>query len=156
MVCQTGLTWVSSDTPGQTIRPVVRVSGGPGSILTGTQASSGKSGPAATDDRASCESALRVTRDLGLPGAEPSSSRKHQTLTPGAGSRSSSEPRAPADGARSGTSASGRRAPARKVKMAGAWVSVTELRKPVTPLPTCNPNGYLVSWCFEATSNPNG
>ena len=44
----------SSDTPVQTVRSVVCVSGGPGSVSTGTQASSGKSGPASTNARALC------------------------------------------------------------------------------------------------------
>ena len=52
LVCQTDLTWVSSDTPVQTVHSVVHVSGGPGSVSTGIQASSGKSGPASTDPRA--------------------------------------------------------------------------------------------------------
>ena len=51
VVCQTELTWVSSDTPVQTV-PSICVSGSPGSVSTGTQASSGKSGPASTDARA--------------------------------------------------------------------------------------------------------
>ncbi|WP_419652843.1 hypothetical protein, partial [Thiolapillus sp.] len=49
VVCQTDLTWVSSDTPEQTVNSVALVSGGPGSVSTGTQASSGKSGPASAD-----------------------------------------------------------------------------------------------------------
>ena len=52
-----------------------------------------------------------------------------QTLTPGAGSRSSSEPRVPTDGARSRTSAPRRKALATKVKHAGAWVHAAELLK---------------------------
>ena len=60
VVCQTDLTWVSSDTPMQTVHSVVLVSGSPGSVSTGTQASSGKSGPASADTRARCESALQA------------------------------------------------------------------------------------------------
>ena len=54
LVCQTDLTWVSSDTPLQTVHSVVHVSGSPGSVSTGTQASSVKSGPASADARALC------------------------------------------------------------------------------------------------------
>ena len=92
MVCQTDLTWVSSDTPVQTVHFVVLVSGGPGSVSTCAQASSGKSGPASTDARALCESALQADKSSGSSGAGTSSSLKHQTLTPGAGSWPSSEP----------------------------------------------------------------
>ena len=72
---------VSSDTPVQTVRSVVCVSGGPGSVSTGTQASSGKSGPPLADARTLSESALRVDKRYGSPGAGSSSSPKHQTLT---------------------------------------------------------------------------
>ena len=120
VVCQTDLTWVSSDTPVQTVHSVALVSDGPGSVSTGTQASSGKSGPASTDTRALCESASKADKSSGCPGAGPSTSPKHQTLTPGAGSRSSSEPRVPTDGARSRTTAPRRKALATRVKVAGA------------------------------------
>ena len=89
VVCQTDLTWVSSVTPVQTVHSNC-VSGGPGSVSTGTQASCRKSGPASTDARALHESALQVDKRSVSPGAGPSSSPEHQTLTTGAGSRSSS------------------------------------------------------------------
>ena len=119
MICQAELAWVSSDTPVQTVRSEVCVSGCPGSISTGTQASSGKSGLPSADARVLCESALQVDKISGSPGAGPSSSPKHQTLTPVARSRSSSEPRALTDGVRSRTSASRRKAVAGKMKVAG-------------------------------------
>ena len=90
VVCQTDLTWASLDIPVQTVHSVVLVSGSPGSVSTGTQASSGKSGPASTDARALCESALKADMSSGSSGARPSASPEHQTLIPGAGSRSSS------------------------------------------------------------------
>ena len=105
VVCQTDLIWVSSDTPVQTVHSVALVSGGPGSVSTGTQASSGKSGPASADARSLRESALKADKSSGSPDAGPSASPKHLTLTRGAGSRSSSEPRLPTDVARSRTSA---------------------------------------------------
>ncbi|WP_419608011.1 hypothetical protein, partial [Thiolapillus sp.] len=83
VVCQTDLTWVSSDTPEQIVHSVVLVSGSPGSVSTGTQASSGKPGPASADARALCESASKADKSSGSPGAGPSTSPKHQTLTPG-------------------------------------------------------------------------
>ena len=81
VVCQTDLTWVFFDTPEQTVHSVVLVSGSPGSALTGTQASSGKSGPASADTRAQCESALKADKSSGSPGAGPRASSKHQTLS---------------------------------------------------------------------------
>ena len=140
-MCQMDLMWVSSDTSIQSVPSVVYVSDCPGSLSTGTQASSGKSGPALTDARGLRESALEADKSSRSSGAGPSSSSKHQTLTPGAGSRSSSEPRAPTDGARSGTSASGRKAVAGKVNVAGAWVHAAEFQKPLASRPTAKPTG---------------
>ena len=73
VVCQTDLTWASSDTPVQTVCSIC-VSGGPGSVSTGTQASSRKSGPASTDTRELCESALKADTSSGSPCAGPSAS----------------------------------------------------------------------------------
>ena len=119
----------------QTVHSVVLVSGSPGSVSTGTQASSGKPGPASADARALCESTSKADKSSGSPGAGPSISPQHQTLTPGAGSKSSSEPRVPTDGARSRTSAARRKAIAGKVKVAGAWVHAAELLKPAASRP---------------------
>ena len=55
--CQTSLTWVFSERPLRTTESNVHSSGGPGSISTGTQASSGKSRTASADARVPCESA---------------------------------------------------------------------------------------------------
>ena len=84
VVCQTELTWVSSDTPDRTVPPTC-VSGSLASVSTGNQASSGKSGPASADVRALCESVLKADKSSGSPGAGPSASPKHQTLTRGLG-----------------------------------------------------------------------
>ena len=127
VACQTDLTWVSSDTPVQTVHSVVLVFGSPGSVSTGTQASA--------DAWALCESELKADKSSGSPGAGPSISPQHQTLTPGAGSKSSSEPRVPTDGARSKISAPRRKALAGKVKVAGAWVHAAELFKPAASRP---------------------
>ena len=58
-----------------------------------------------------------------------------------AGSKSSSEPQASIDGARSETSATGRRAPAGKVKVAGVWASAAELTKPAASRSSSKPSG---------------
>ena len=56
--CQTSLTWVFSERPLRTTDSNVRSSGGPGSVSTGTQASSGKARTVSADARVSCESAM--------------------------------------------------------------------------------------------------
>ena len=55
--CQTSLTWVFSERPLRTTESNVRSSGGPGSVSTGTQASSGKSRTVSADAQVPCESA---------------------------------------------------------------------------------------------------
>ena len=55
--CQTSLTWVFSERPLRTTESNVRSTGGPGSVLAGTQASSGKSRTVSADARVPCESA---------------------------------------------------------------------------------------------------
>ena len=55
--CQTSLTWVFSEHPLRTTESNVRSSGGPGSVSTGTKASSGKSRTISADARVPCESA---------------------------------------------------------------------------------------------------
>ena len=55
--CQTSLTWVFSECPLRTTESNVRSSGRHGSILTGTQASSRKSGMVSANAQVPCESA---------------------------------------------------------------------------------------------------
>ena len=55
--CQTSLTWSFSERPLRTTKSNVRSSGGPGSVSTCTQASSGKSRTVSADARVPCESA---------------------------------------------------------------------------------------------------
>ena len=55
--CQTSLTWVFSERPLRTTESNVRSSGGPGSVPTGTQASSGKARTVSADAWVPCESA---------------------------------------------------------------------------------------------------
>ena len=55
--CQTSLTWVYSERPLRTTEYNVRSSGGPGSVSTGTQASSGKPRTVSADAQVPCESA---------------------------------------------------------------------------------------------------
>ena len=51
MECQTTLTWVFSDRLLRTVQSSLRTSGRPKLVSAGTQASSGKSGPASADSR---------------------------------------------------------------------------------------------------------
>ena len=137
---QTDLAWVSSDTPVQTVSySVVTISVAPGSVSTGTQSSSGKSGLASSEAGAPCEPALQADRSSGSPGAGPSFSTKRKTMIPGVGSRSSSEPRTPTDGARSGTVVLRLRAVAGMVKV--AWVNAPEFTKPVASIPAAKTTG---------------
>ena len=55
--CQTSLTWVFSDRPLRTTESNVHSSGGPGSVSTGTQASSGKSRTVLANAWVPCKSA---------------------------------------------------------------------------------------------------
>ena len=55
--CQTSLTWVFSDRPLRITESNVRSSGGPGSVSTGIQASSGKLRTVLADAQVLCESA---------------------------------------------------------------------------------------------------
>ena len=55
--CQTSLTWVFSERPLRMTESSVCVTGGPGSVSTGTQASSRKSRMVLADARVPCESA---------------------------------------------------------------------------------------------------
>ena len=130
VVCQTDLTWVSSDTPMQTVSfSVVTISIRPGlcrpvpSLPPGSQArlrpTPGNCGQEVWVSRCRAHFFLQVP-----------------DLTPGIGSGSSSKPRAPTDGARSGTSAPRRRALGCGVKVAGAWVNAAEFSKPAAPCPT--------------------
>ena len=121
VVCQTDLTWVSSVTPVQTVHSNC-VSGGPGSVLTSTQASSGKSAgldrrPGTVRVRFANGQKIWVSRCWTqflsrAPDFDPWGWIKVQFW-----------------------------APAGKLKVAGAWVSATEFRRPVASRPTSNPNG---------------
>ena len=73
--CQTLLTWVFSDRPLRTTESNVRSSCGPGSVSTGTQASSGKSRMVSADAwvRASQQSVL--LRWIGVQPVPPTASR---------------------------------------------------------------------------------
>ena len=82
VVCQTEVTWVSSDTPVRTVSSIC-VSGSPGLVSTGIQAFSGKSGPASADARALCESMLKADKSSGFPGAGPSAFLQAPDFDPG-------------------------------------------------------------------------
>ena len=68
--CQTSLTWVFSERPLRTSESNVRSSGGPGSVSTGTQASSGKSRTVSADARVPYESA-KCSSEMDRSWADP-------------------------------------------------------------------------------------
>ena len=74
--CQTSLTWVFSDRPLRTTESNMRSSGGPGSVSTGTQASSEKSRTVSANARVLCESAKCSSEtDRGSADPPPTASR---------------------------------------------------------------------------------
>ena len=86
--CQTSLTWGFSERPLRTTESNVRSSGGPGSVSTGTQASSGKSRTVSADARVPCESA-KCSSETDTSSADPpktasrGSANPHKTASKG-------------------------------------------------------------------------
>ena len=68
--CQTSLTWVFSERPLRTTESNVRSSGGPGSVPTGTQASSGKARMVSADAWVPCES-VKCSSETDRGSADP-------------------------------------------------------------------------------------
>ena len=68
--CKTLLTWVFSDRPLRTTESNVRSTGGPGSVSTGIQASSGKSRTISADARVPCESG-KCSSEMDRGSADP-------------------------------------------------------------------------------------
>ena len=79
--CQTSLTWVFSARPLRTTESNVRSSGGPGSVSTGTQASSGKSRTVSADTRVQCESA-KCSSETDRGSADPPETASRGSATP--------------------------------------------------------------------------
>ena len=70
--CQTTLTWVFSDRLLRTMQSSLHASGRPKLVSAGTQASSGKSGPASADARVPCEFVMGSEGSSAKGSASPS------------------------------------------------------------------------------------
>ena len=79
--CQTSLTWVFSDCPLRTTESNMRSSGRPGSVSTGTQASSGKSRTVSADTRVPCESA-KCSSETNRGSADPPKTASRGSANP--------------------------------------------------------------------------
>ena len=79
--CQTSLTWSFSERPLKTTESNVRSSGGPGSVSTGTQASSGKSRTVSADARVPCESA-KCSSETDRDSADPPKTASRGSANP--------------------------------------------------------------------------
>ena len=150
--CQTSLTWVFSDRPLRTTESNVRSSGGPGSVSTGTQSSSGKSRTVSVDARVPCESAkcsLETDRGSADPPktASRGSANPHKMASKGSAAPSRSAPKGSAGplktAASKDDSSSSRRSPT-KVRVDGVLVTPRCFRTPGAPLlpagPRCHPS----------------
>ena len=96
--CQTSLTWVFSERPLRTTESNMRSTGGPGSVLTGTQASSGKSRTVSADARVLCES-TKCSSEMDRGSADPpktasrGSANLHKMASKGSAAPSKSAPK---------------------------------------------------------------
>ena len=79
--CQTSLTWVCSDRPLRTTESNIHSSGGPGSVSTGTQTSSGKSRAVSADARVLGESA-KCSSETDRGSADPPKTASRGSVNP--------------------------------------------------------------------------
>ena len=79
--CQTSLTWGFSERPLRTTESNVRSSGGPVSVSTGTQASSGVSRTVSADARVPCESA-KCSSETDTGSADPPKTASRGSANP--------------------------------------------------------------------------
>ena len=136
--CPTSLTWVCSDRPIRTTESNVRYTGGPGSVSTGTQASSGKSRTVSADARVPCESA-KCSSETDRGSADPPKTASRGSANPpkmaskGSAAPSKSAPKGSAGplktAASKDDSSSSRRSPT-KVGVDGVLVDVEGFSHP--------------------------
>ena len=135
--CQTSLTWVFSERPPRTTESNVRSSGGPGSVSTGTQASSGKSRTVSADARVPCESA-KCSSETGVP---PIPTKWHLT-SKGSAAPSRSAPKCSAGPLKTAASkdysSSSRRSPT-KGRVDGVLVDIEGFSRPRRSTPSSRP-----------------
>ena len=145
--CQTSLTWVFSDRPLRTTESNVRSSGGPGSVSTGTQASSEKSRTVSADARVPCESA-KCSSETDRGSADPpktasrGSANPYKMASKGSAAPSKSAPKGSAGPLKIATSKddspSSRCSPT-KVRVDGVLVDVEGFHTPGAPLLPAGP-----------------
>ncbi len=134
--CQTSLTWVFSDRPFRTTESNVRSSGGPGSVSTGTQASSGKSRTVSADARVPCESA-KCSSETDRGSANP-----HKMASKGSAAPSKSAHKGSAGPLKTATSkddSSSSRCSPTKVRVDGVLVDVEGFSHPRRSTPSSRP-----------------
>ena len=145
--CQTSLTWVFSKRPLKTTESNVRSSGGPGSVSTGTQASSGKARTVSYDARVPCESA-KCSSETDMGSADPpktasrSSANPHKMASKGLAAPAKSAPKGSTGplktAASKDDSSSSRRSPT-KVRVDGVLVDVEGFSHPRRSAPSSRP-----------------
>ena len=145
--CQTSLTWVFSDRPLRKTESNVRSSGGPGSVSTGTQASSGKSRTVSADARVPCASA-KCSSETDRGSADPpktasrGSANPHKMASKGTAAPSKSAPKGSAGPLTTATSkddSSSSRFSPTKVRVDRVLVDVEGFSHPRRSTPSSRP-----------------
>ena len=144
--CQTSLTWVFSDRPLGTTESNVRSSGGPRSVSTGTQASSGKSRTVSADTRVPCESA-KCSSEMDRGSSDPpktasrGSANPHKMASKGSAAPSKSAHKGSAGPLKTATSKDDPWCSPSKVRVDGVLVDVEGFSHPrrCTPLLRAGP-----------------
>ena len=145
--CQTLLTWLFSDCPLRTTESNVRSSGGPRSVSTGTQASSGKSRTLSADVQVPCKSAkcsLETDRGSANPPktASRGSANPHKMAPKGSAAPSKSARKGSAGPLKNVTSkddSSSLRCSPSKVRADGVLVDVEGFSHPRRSTPSSRP-----------------
>ncbi len=144
---QTSLTWVFSDRPLGTTESNVRSSGGPGSVSTGTQASSGKSRTVSADARVPSESA-KCSSETDRGSADPhktasrGSANPHKMASKGSAAPSKSAPKGSAGPLKTATSkddSSSSRCSPTKIRADRVLVDVEGFSHPRRSTPSSRP-----------------
>ena len=145
--CQTLLTWVFSERPLRTTESNMSSSGGPGSVSTGTQASSGKSRTVLADARVPCESA-KCSSEMDRGSADPpkmasrGSASPHKMALKGSAAPFKSAPKGsagPFKTAASKDDSSSLRCSPTKVRVDGVLVDVEGFLHPRRSTPSSRP-----------------
>ena len=145
--CQTSLTWVFSDRPLRMTESNVLSSGGPGSVSTGTLASSGKSSTVSADAQVPCESA-KCSSETNRGSADPpktaswGSANPNKMASKGSAAPSKSAPKRSAGPLKTATSkddSSSSRCSPTKVRVDKVSVDVEGFSHPRRSTPSSRP-----------------